>query len=85
MMAWIKCTDRMPPDMEPVMVTVHYKDWDKPMDKDGIVLPIAYHSDKAGWRVPGNEGNETQPMWYKLIVTHWMHMPKPAEDGKEKM
>ena len=77
---WIKCTDRLPPDMEPVMVTVHYKDWDKPMDKDGIVLPIAYHSDKAGWRVPGNEGNETQPMWYKLIVTHWMKMPKPAED-----
>lgn len=21
-MAWIKCTDRMPPDMEPVIVTV---------------------------------------------------------------
>ena len=24
-MAWIKCTDRMPPDMEPVIVTVY--DW----------------------------------------------------------
>lgn len=40
-MAWIKCTDRMPPDMEPVIVTVHYKDWDKPMGKEGFVLPIA--------------------------------------------
>jgi hypothetical protein len=24
MMDWIKCTDRMPPDMEPVMVTVRW-------------------------------------------------------------
>lgn len=23
-MDWIKCTDRMPPDMEPVMVTVRW-------------------------------------------------------------
>lgn len=80
MMAWIKCTDRMPPDMEPVIVTVHYKDWDKPMGKEGIVLPIAYHNEKTGWCVPGNGENDTQPMWYKFIVTHWMPMPKPAED-----
>lgn len=28
-MAWIKCTDRMPPDMEPVIVTLRYSDTNK--------------------------------------------------------
>lgn len=28
MMAWIKCTDRMPPDMEPVIVTLRFSDTD---------------------------------------------------------
>ena len=73
MMAWIKCTDRMPPDMEPVIVTVYDK----------------YNPPRYTWIGRLNDGkwellieadNVYAPTDEWIAVTHWTHMPEPAED-----
>lgn len=73
MMDWIKCTDRMPPDMEPVIVTVYDK----------------YNPPRYTWIGRLNDGkwellieadNVYTPTDEWIAVTHWTHMPEPAED-----
>lgn len=82
MMAWIKCTDRMPPDKELVLATV------KENGKHKDVWPcVQYNKDSKAWEFleggafvafntiinPDCYGN-----YYE--VTHWMPWPEPAED-----
>ena len=73
-MAWIKCTDRMPPDMEPVMVTM----------TDGCkitVLPCCRWNNKYNEWDMLNDWNweEWLALGEKEKVTHWMPWPEPAE------
>lgn len=73
MMAWIKCTDRMPPDMEPVTVTVKGKH-----GKD-IMKDVVWSAQNGGWAY--DDGSDC--LVYlddNLEVTHWMPYPDPAED-----
>lgn len=87
-MEWIKVSpDTMPPDKQPVIVTVHYKDWGKPKDPKGFVLPVAWRKDNM-WCGPCSYGPYGQyscedegasALWYKWVVTDWMPLPKPAE------
>ena len=77
-MAWIKCTDRMPPDMEPVMVTVQ-------TDKGKRYV----HTTQVR-RVNGLDFEEIRDDGYSDIwvpfyqdfkkITHWAPWPEPAED-----
>lgn len=79
-MDWIKVTpETIPPDKAPVILTVRYKDWGKPMDKNGIVLPLAWREGNR-WYVYDNSKEERAPIWCKFIITHWMPYPKPADD-----
>lgn len=72
-MEWIKVTDRLPPDMEPVMVTAYWKG-------NREVLPIArYNEDLEQWEY----SNAYTDGWDDLNwcdVTHWAPWPEPAED-----
>lgn len=75
MMAWIKCTDRLPPDMEPVIVTMN----------DGrktTVLPCCRWNNRYNEWDMLNDWNweEWLALGKKEKVTHWMQMPEPAED-----
>ena len=78
---WIKCTDRMPPDMEPVIVTVDDKYYPSTKyswigRKNGNFWEILVGMSDTGdvYMGIGNPGNEL------TNVTHWMPMPEPAED-----
>lgn len=73
MMAWIKCTDRMPPDMEPVIVTLRFSDTDGKF----VWADVRHNGEK--WEYLSNSWDD---IWSDVDgeVTHWMPMPKPAED-----
>lgn len=75
-MEWIKCTDRLPPDMEPVMVTV------KDKGKEKFVIPEArWNKEKGYFEVPNDYyGWSTLNYSRKREITHWRPMPSPAED-----
>ena len=77
-MAWIKCTDRMPPDMEPVIVTVRFliPQFGR---KKGTFADVRYNHNKDAWEYLSDAYHA---VWdeLKVEVTHWMPMPKPAED-----
>lgn len=73
MMAWIKCTDRMPPDKRPVIVTVNDR---------GIKYVFSgaiWDAEKRIWKYKVNYelGKMAE---YEAEITHWMPMPGPAED-----
>lgn len=79
-MDWIKCTDRMPPKTMPVLVTV-----DAGEDYRPFVIPDArWNEERRCFEV--RDDNESFYGWstlrysYRGTVTHWMPMPKPAED-----
>lgn len=78
MMDWIKCTDRMPPDMEPVIVTVKFS---IPQfgRKKGTFSDVRYNHGKGVWEYLSDSYHA---VWdeLKVEVTHWMPMPEPAED-----
>lgn len=77
-MDWSKCTDRMPPDMEPVILTIENKGerhvyscaarWNKSAQWWECLM---YHEDV---------GKEWRSMYSFLKITHWMPYPEPAED-----
>ena len=73
MMDWIKCTDRMPPDMEPVIVTVVWRG-------EKRVETNVYHEDGC-WKQDYDSMDGGGTDYYSDDeITHWMPMPKPAED-----
>lgn len=73
MMAWIKYTDRMPPDMEPVIVTLRFSDTDRKF----VWADVRHNGEK--WEYLSNSWDD---IWSDVDgeVTRWMPMPKPAED-----
>lgn len=79
-MNWIKRdAEHMPEHEQVVFVTVHYKDWGKPMNPDGLMIPaVKYNSDEKIWL--GFTGERWEPIWYKFEVTHWMPYPTAAKD-----
>ena len=80
MMDWIKCTDRMPPERELVIGTTKYLVWqEKKYVKQ--VLPGVYYFNGKWYFGPIPFGYEEE--YQKEVfgeITHWMPMPKPAED-----
>lgn len=74
LMDWIKVTpETMPPDMEPVMVTVKGK-----LGSD-IMKDVVWEQKSNGWAY--DDGADC--LIYldeNLKVTHWMPYPEPAED-----
>ena len=73
MMDWIKCTDRMPPDKKPVIVTVNDR---------GIKYVFSgaiWDAEKRIWKYKVNYelGKMAE---YEAEITHWMPTPGPAED-----
>lgn len=73
MMGWIKCTDRMPPEMEPVIVTVLWKG-------NKFVETEVYRSDGCWMKDYDSMDGGGTDYYSDDEITHWMHMPKPAED-----
>ena len=73
MMAWIKCTDRMPPDMEPVIVTAVWRG-EKRVETD-------VYRESGFWKQDYDSmyGGDTN-YYSDDEITHWMPMPKPADD-----
>lgn len=78
MMAWIKCTDRMPPDMEPVIVTVKVPAKGKRKDKERKEVWAGIYLENGSWMYDKNDGEHE--ILDKVVVTHWMPIPKAAED-----
>lgn len=73
-MDWIKCADRMPPDMEPVIVTV------ETLDGERYTMPeCRWNQELSCWEWPYEAGSG---YWETVDekVTHWMPCPGPAED-----
>lgn len=73
-MAWIKCTDRMPPEMEPVISTAK--------DESGrkyVYSECRWEEKTKQWTWPISFRDN---IWAEICetVTHWMPMPEPAED-----
>ena len=73
-MKWKKVTpETMPPDMEPVMVTVY--------DKHNPPKYTWIGRQKDGrWELLIEADDVYAPIDEWIIVTHWMPMPSPAED-----
>ena len=75
-MAWIKCTDRMPPDMEPVIVTVR--------DNTGVKqtwVDVRYNPEHKEYeQLSDVVGDYWDGLGEDYKVTHWMPMPKAEED-----
>ena len=78
MMAWIKCTDRPPPDMEPVIVTVKVPAKGRRKDKERKEVWADIYLKNGVWMYDENDGEHE--IWDKAAVTHWMPWPEPAED-----
>lgn len=78
MMDWIKVTpETMPPDMEPVMVTV------KRAGKKKVLSNYRYLKEYEAWQFQDKMFEEWTPMnsvFRGMTVTHWKPMPSPAED-----
>ena len=73
MMAWIKCTDRMPPDMDPVIVTAVWRG-EKRVETD-------VYRESGFWKQDYDSMYGEDTNYYSDDeITHWMPMPKPAED-----
>ena len=70
---WIKCTDRMPPDMEPVIVTVLWKG-------NKFVETEVYRSDGCWMKDYDSMDGGGTDYYSDDEITHWMSMPSPAED-----
>ena len=76
MMAWIKVTDRMPPNGMMLIVTVEIN------GKKMVEYDVAWNNRKQEWawvkfgKQPEYGSLKNSP----IKVTHWMPMPKPAED-----
>lgn len=75
-MEWIKSTERMPDDMEQVIVTIDKGDLGKEVCCDAM-----YDVTVKKWKV------FIYGQYYWIFegsvgcrVTHWMQIPKPAED-----
>lgn len=76
-MDWIKVKpETMPPDVEPVMVTVRVDGGEKQTWAD-----VRYNQEYQGWELLSDV---VEDCWEKLgndcEVTHWMPYPEPAED-----
>ena len=72
-MVWIKCTDRMPPDMEPVMVTAVWRGGKR-------VETNVYHEDGCWEQAYDSMDGGGIDYYSDDEITHWMTMPSPAED-----
>lgn len=73
MMDWIKCTDRMPPDMEPVIVTAVWRG-------EKRVETNMYHEDGC-WKQDYDSMDGGGTDYYSDDeITHWMPWPEPEED-----
>ena len=73
-MDWIKVTpETMPPDMEPVMVTLMFS------DADGKFVWADARYNGVKWEYLSNSWDN---VWSDIDgeVTHWMPYPEPAED-----
>ncbi len=72
-MDWIKATpDTMPPDMNPLLVTMNLngeKTVFGPVRKRGDIWEAKYF-DRDSWLFIRGE-----------VITHWQLMPEPAEDS----
>ena len=75
MSEWIKVTPgKMPPDMEPVLVTVEYKDGSRFTDAD-----VRYNGAYGGWEeLADASGGYWADLGESYRVTHWMPYPTPA-------
>ena len=72
-MDWIKCADRMPPDMEPVIVTVLWKG-------NKFVETEVYRSDGCWMKDYDSMDGGGTDYYSDDEITQWMPMPKAGED-----
>ena len=77
-MAWIKCTDRMPPDMEHILITIEH--WS---DKHRYVWTTQARLNNGKYEVWEDDGfacGWATGRFAGSKVTHWMPWPELAED-----
>lgn len=88
MMTWIKCTDRMPPDMEPVMAMMSVDsgpafcyspvrrfcgEWECLADCHGMGY-------EGTWIAIEKAGIFGTYKYFSAEINHWMPIPGPAKD-----
>jgi hypothetical protein len=77
-MEWIKCSDRLPNDEDPILIFVdgdcHVAHWEDDIDKytTGIGLDCYY----CGGQTSISFIND----WHGNLITHWMPLPDPPKD-----
>ena len=83
-MDWIKVTpETMPPDMEPVMVTAFHRGLvvDAEPGEKFVSYDVRWNEKLQAWEVQEWNICEMEwTTWHDLEITHWMPVPKPAED-----
>ena len=81
MMAWIKCTDRMPQKGKYVLVTAIYSETGERVVVGEASLDNDWDGNGVVWFGPVGSQGDYWPMKSEgYIVTHWMQYPEPAED-----
>lgn len=71
-MSWIKCEDRLPESLEPVLVTGVMMNGKKTVWAD-----MRWNEDR--WQVLGNSIVGEWEDVLDMEITHWMEYPDPAE------
>ena len=79
-MDWIKCTDRMPPDMEPVIATVIVHEIRLSFKRGKSTKQLRYNTIDCEWEYMNEYLGEWVDVGNDIEVTHWMPWPEPAED-----
>ena len=72
-MAWVKCEERLPENLEPVLVTGVMMNGKKTVWAD-----MRWNENR--WQVLGNSIVGEWDDVLDMEVTHWMSYPDPAED-----
>lgn len=72
-MTWIKCEDRLPENLDPVLVTGVMMN-----GKRTVWADMRWNEER--WQVLGNSVVDEWEDVPDMEITHWMAYPEPAED-----
>lgn len=76
-MKWIKCTEKLPPECEPVLIYVP--------NQGSTVAYLVYSSSKSPIQYVIVDFDEFEQYLNLNDVTHWMELPEPPTYNQSKL